>query len=263
MLGDSVILTGLDPAVIPHSYNFAWLDANYLSNYFTLRWMLRARPENLDVIVLPLDRHSFAARRLDGNILFSKASFVDAFRADHHDRQRGRYLRMYLRDRFFPYADLPGFWADHQDEDRPGFDRGFLRHTNEHVLGPDAFARSATLRGRQMFREDDAVDQRLVAHLDAMLRTATEHGVQVLLVHCPVTREFDDELRKHVTDSEFDALTENIRAAHPGVKVLDARDRFLDRHEYFTDANHLNPEGARVFSTLVRDELARLGFNTQ
>ncbi len=261
-IGDSIFLTGLDPSVIPNSYNFAWLDANYLSNYFTLRWMLRAHPENLDVIVLPLDRHSFAARRLDGNMLFNKASFADAFSADHHDRQRGRYLRMYIRDRAFPYADLPGYWADNRNEVRPAFHDGFLLHTNQAARGPEAFARSAALRGRQMFRGEAPLDDRLVSHLDAILQTAKDHGLNVLLVQCPVSQEFDDELRKHVSDREFDALKNSIVSDHPEVKVLDVRDRFLDRREYFVDANHLNPDGARAFSVLVRDELQRLGYNT-
>lgn len=259
ILGDSIFLTGLDPAIIPDSYNFAWLDANYLANYLTLSWMLRANPERLEVLVLPLDRHSFAARRLDGPMGFHKASFADAFRADHHDAQRGRYIRMYIRDRFFPYADLPGFWADYQGADAPTFQKGFLAQTDNAVNDANGFARSAAKRGGQMFRGKAALDERLGGHFRAILDLAETNDLSVLLVQCPVTREFDDRLRMDVPDDEFDELKRSIVADYPGVNVLNVRDRFLDRHELFNDANHLNLAGAHEFSRLVRDKLRRLG----
>ncbi len=262
-LGDSIFLTGLDPQVIPDSYNFAWLDANYLNDFFTLRWMLRANPKRLEAIVLPLDRHSFAARRLAGPMVFSKATLFDAVRADFHDRQRGRFLRLYVRDHLFPYADLPKFWSDLSDRTRPSFRQGFLAMETESPLDAAGFARSAEKRGRQMFRGEAPYDNRLVSHLDAIIEAASAHGLKVLLVQSPVTREFDKVLRPAISDDAFDDIKQTILEQHPNVEILDVRDRFLDRHDLFNDANHLNSGGAREFSRLVRDKLQAMDLVAQ
>jgi len=259
LLGDSIILTGLDPSLIPESYNFAWLDAQYLANYFVLEWMLRSDPKNLEVIVLPFDRHSFSPRRNESPTMLKKATFVQAFMADHRDEQRGAYLRRWTQDRLFPYSDFPSLLASRSDENQPVLRRGFLGMSGGNIKSPEDFQRSAERRGRQLFRDEAWYDERLGWYFESIIQRATDSGLKVVLVQCPVSHEFDEELRRHVSDETFDEFKADVRAKFPEIEILNARDAFLDRHDLFFDANHLSIAGSKEFSELVRNELERLG----
>jgi len=86
-------------------------------------------------------------------------------------------------------------------------------------------------------------------------RALRQHTL-ALLVHAPL---YGQDLAAHkIWIERMDALV----AATPGIEFVDLCEvarpgRFLNPRELFWDVNHLNEQGARIFSNLIADELQK------
>lgn len=259
-LGDSVIATGLYPSLIPDSYNHAWLGASYIANYFTLEWMLRSNPTKLEVILLPFDRHSFTGKRFDIPITLEKVTLLEVVRADIRNRKPGQYVRGWVHDRLFPYADAPRLITKQFIRDLPIRQDGFLPLLDHMLQTPAEMENSAKKVARSLFQEEPWYDERMAWYLDAMLQRARDNGLKVVLVQCPIMRALDAEMRNYVPNDAFESHKASVLAKFPEVALLNYQERFFDQPELFYDANHLHVSGARIFSKMVRDDLERLGY---
>lgn len=107
----------------------------------------------------------------------------------------------------------------------------------------------------------------LYRHPDIPLRVAgamgqiqdqlSTRGIQLVLFEPPVTAAYLREVADFTAQfqEDFDALMENARRRGAIVVSYRAHPLFVQRYDLFKDANHLNPDGARLFSRLLRADI--------
>jgi hypothetical protein len=93
-----------------------------------------------------------------------------------------------------------------------------------------------------------------IAALEDLLATCQREGIRVLLVYSPVYYEMREmERNRTAVFAHFRQL-----AARYGAKVIDYGDSDIARHqEYFYNSQHLNAQGAELFSAEVAADVER------
>jgi hypothetical protein len=133
-------------------------------------------------------------------------------------------------------------------------------------LSPDSMARYGVARGtahRNAAEETVAVSpstpERVAAELDALAKELGARGVALVLYTPPYHPAYLAEKRPDVL-AETRATVERLLRRHPGLVWLDfaTHPEFAGSDELFINADHLNGEGARRFSALLRHCLEAL-----
>ncbi len=144
----------------------------------------------------------------------------------------------------------------------PRASRDSLEAGETRVMKPDALERYAARRTRQhgdFERGSLARDPDLCAHAREALREIVKVSVPAHLVfftspHSPAHRRHDDES----LGCDLDRFATSLAAASPNVSYFDdfIMESFTDESGYFSDADHLNKVGVKVYSGRMA---ARLG----
>jgi len=260
-VGDSHVRRGVDPAVIPRSFNFGSASESAIQSYYKLRTIL-AGPgpaRGCRVVAMPLDLHTFSSYRT--NVIrheFYWKRYVDFLELGRRKGEVVRHAAKLVRSHVASYwqeGEHVLAWADRKfgggegpGELRLGFVPTKSRFSEYEDREGLARARAAMhLEGHRAFDAD------LVHYFRRAVELCRSHGKTVVLVRYPVTREYlaAAALRRP------DDLPDEVRAVieENGCVVLDHREDFAGRNYLFSDADHLNAEGARLFGERLRTKL--------
>lgn len=128
---------------------------------------------------------------------------------------------------------------------------------------PDSLARGAapqparTLTAGELGANDPTTPARAVARLEELARDLDARGIRLVLYTPPYHETLPRYIRQRAGGTRR-ALAPLL--AHSNVVWMDfgADPAFMRRDDLFRDSDHMNPAGARVFSTLLRRCLAAL-----
>lgn len=264
-LGDSHVADSLDPGRFGQACNFASDGESYIHNYYKLRWLV-GRVPSLRLVVLPADLHSFSSFRAQRVAVNGEwARYIDYPELGRLQGRRLRLARDYARLRLFGFrGQYRRLWErgllGRGQAPAAGIDRGFKpifgffikKGRNERGLR----RARRQLEGVNLFSPD------MVLYFRKTLDLAQERGLAVVLLRFPVTPEYLSVAEILVPVEEFYARVR--RLAGPGVVLLDRHDVLQEPPgRWFRDAQHLNQDGARRFSDLIRADLERLGINEE
>ena len=102
-------------------------------------------------------------------------------------------------------------------------------------------------------------DPAIRIYFEKILHLCQDHGVRVVMVRMPMTKEFNIEEGKLVPEEKLFAEVQAITKNYPNfVRALDYHDLFEDHPEYFFDPDHLNIKGADLFSERLAADLAEV-----
>lgn len=262
ILGDSHAKCGIDPRLLPDAFNLATLGSHYYHSYYRLKHFLEREGGSARFVILPMDTHSVAwqrARMEDGAYWSRYISYPQmAWRTGEYPN----YARQFLTDFLLPYAghgdriveaalergraqtpfplidghiQMPGDWSATPEEER-------LALTAQ---------RCAFIHNRY-----DLPDPVMTQYLLDTLALCARHGVRPVMVRFPLTHEAWDEVHANMDLAALDALYDKWFAPYPGLIRIDLGESLGDRLELFNDPDHLNAEGARVFTELLVEALA-------
>ena len=107
-------------------------------------------------------------------------------------------------------------------------------------------------------KEEYFLDER-IRNLYDILSFCKENGITAVLITTPYTGLYS-ELFSEEYKKEFSGIVQTI-AEDTGTPYYDYSEdvRFADNLEYFSDADHLNTEGAAVFMEVIEKEVPEFG----
>ncbi len=269
VMGDSHAQASVDPRVFDSAFNFASSGESYTQTYYKLAAVLEDPDRQIRCIVLPADLHSFSSMRRDR--IENPAYWVQHMDFLKVGRERGRlprYVVRYGRARFVPYlgeADNVIWWLDRYVFDDAKTDvhpliDGFLPKSGQFgVMTATERAGNADGRARWHFAGKDPLDADFIAYLDKSLALCREHEVGVVLVTYPVTRAYAEAAAPLVSRDSVHTTIQDLAERYPEAHVFDFLEAFSDQGHLFSDSDHLNEQGARVFSAMLEDRLADAG----
>ena len=248
--GDSHTKTALNDSIIPHSLNIAHSSEHYLYTYNVLKVLLKNNPQ-ITTVILGFSYHNIS-------------SFYD-------DNIFEQDKTQYMYPRYFTVLDLntisllmhhnfDGFLTDIKD-----IYHGVYRHINAKELDDFSFI-GWFYQSHRNNKNDSTVNRALQEHyyrkdhsmlglsafqlvyLDRIVELCQKKDVRLLLVNCPVSREY----RIRVPQKFVDGYDEFARKY----------DRLVfDYHEFpvpercYGDGDHLNISGSEIFSVHLLDEM--------
>ena len=97
-----------------------------------------------------------------------------------------------------------------------------------------------------------------IEELRAIIAYCQEHKITPVLITTPFSKYYTDLVSQEFLQ-EFRSTVDNI-ASDTGVVYYDYSfdERFRENLQYFSDSDHLNPEGAAYFMSILWNELPEL-----
>lgn len=265
ILGDSHSMVAVDPRLIPMSFNFSTNGESYLQTYYKVSRILDRNELGVDVIVIPLDLHSFSSFRTERirDPLYWRR-YIDFFDLS---RRLGLLTSfdVLVDSWFFPYSgylmptgvNFEFFTGNRTMQD---LNLGF-RPLNQHfgALASDERNSVAQSMVRRQLEGNDPLDERLLLCFRDIIDLCSNTGIEVIVISYPITEEYLTIAENTVTRGDIIFAVGTVLAGHGNAHFLDYSRLFSGAPEYFNDSNHLNEEGARLLTLMLAEDLDELG----
>jgi hypothetical protein len=258
-MGDSHTHNGFYAKEIPGSYNLS-LTSNYVTAYYLLEHYLEKENLDIEVVLLTFEMHSFyAAYSGLGRSAFWK-QYVDYFEVasqkDNLEDIAEVFYNRLLAD--FEYVGgLDEILSMIRSYSRfKGLEMGYVIPYEEKVFEG---AENLKPPNRKNLPKEVYLDQFMMEYFLRFLALCKKHEIDVVLVKFPVT--YDHYYRftfRFDIDEFYDEIEQIVAARNLPVYYLDYHDLYFGRNELFTDDDHLNLTGAKLFTQVLENDLIDL-----
>lgn len=245
VIGDSRMMTAINPEKLPHSVNVAQNSESYLISYHKLLHILPENP-GIKKVLIGFAYPSFSAY-LD-RIFKDDIATADVF---------GRVYPI------MSVSDFGGLEVDVEKYNQVYFKNMFVYpHTNHHKYlggfsklpaGLDRADLSGTLK-RHYFDADSqhvGISQVAEIYLDSIVSFCKKNEVEIVFVNIPFHPAYDNLVPENFK-KEYGRITKKYSDA--GILILDYGRLPMDDTD-FKDYNHLSFEGANKFTAILAKRL--------
>ncbi len=247
--------------ILGNSFNYGSPGENYIQSYYKLKSILEKSDKKPENVILFADISSFGpktANRLEYNSYWIK--YIDYFELAKIKRNRD-ILSKWLEGKFFSFAgnykdiqltfiyaikigklELHNGYRPHRDF------KNFAREQNR--------TKQARAKVNIYLSKQDYLDKDIKFYFERILQLCQDHGINVILIRIPVTREYFEESSNIVPVDELYEQVQVICTSYQNVThFLDYHDLYFDHPEYFFDPDHLNPRGSDLFTERLKLDL--------
>jgi len=260
IMGDSHPMLGINPDFIPGSFNLASTSEYYFLTELKLKQLLSSgqKPE---ILILPFDPHSFSAQ---GNALLLGHELDDYFWSGilspekiSNKKLPSEYIRWWVGATFFPYAGQFFSLAAWKKTSPFKLEENGFAPTEENFcsIGKQSMNFQAQVRFKAHFAGHNPHDSLQFSALESILFECSKNGIQVVFVSYPLSDDYKNL-------AEISGMENQIQLAYHKIKNppvwLDYASLFKGKPEYFSDADHLNRNGAEILSRKIKTKLDSL-----
>ena len=268
-LGQSDMKYAIIPKAMPHkSYNFAELGENYIGLYLKLKHYIDKMPR-LKIVVLPLPLESFASGRMDW---IGQGYFPPYFSYGYVTHQDFKELYNIMgfdvvRQKmasFSPMMDkrrMKIFWRNMRKFIRnepirmSEIEDGYFYSTPLSVLKEE----HAIEKVGEYFRKENDFEKNLLSYFEKILILCHDRKVKVVTLTLPVADYYLKHAEKYVSKASlYEKVFLNPKFSPYIFKHIDCLELYAKDHSLFTDVEHLNYEGATLFSQRMASELSEV-----
>ena len=249
------------------AYDFVYDDI-MARGYVCFNFANTSQSYNYDYAIL----QQFGQYMVDGSVLFIPVSYFsfnnEVVNRSEAEAMSVRYYHFLSPENipdYDPYVDiitnrLPILSAG---EDIlklfPNLSPVLTAHAANEGIDVEEFARRAGERYSRHFdnKEEYFMPER-IEELRAIIAYCQEHKITPVLITTPFSKYYTDLVSQEFLQ-EFRSTVDNI-ASDTGVVYYDYSfdERFRENLQYFSDSDHLNPEGAAYFMSILWNELPEM-----
>lgn len=263
IIGDSHVRNAIDPQLMAGSYNFAFQGENVIQSYFKIRYYIEKgwRPE---VVVLPIDLHSFSSYRSDRvqDLAFWKR-YINFWELGWEKGKPHTYLKLRIIGEVAYLGELDEVINNLLHPEVPGdlMAMGFVpRYGELSGKNQERLQRLAAGRAVNHFEGYQMLDPDLLTYFLKLVGYLEDHGVVVVLVRYPVTEWYYDATGAYFSIEDYYSRIGEVLADNENqVIVLNYQDIYWGQEELFVDTDHLNAEGASQLTVRFKEDLDKLG----
>jgi Uri superfamily endonuclease len=270
-MGQSDMKYAIIPKVMPYkSYNFAEVAENYIGTYLKLKYYMDEMPR-LKVVVLGLPLPSFSSSARSNWIERRHSSNYFSYGyITHQDFKELYKMKGFIMVRqkissFSPLLDIGQFktfwrnvrkWIRNQPIQKTIVEDGYIRFPGSAVMEGLA-ERRVNVHFQENNKND--FDKDLLSFFERILVLCHQRGVKVVTLMIPMTDYYLKHAEKHMTKAAlYEKVLTNPQYSPYIYKHLDYLDLYAKDHPLFINEDHLNHEGATVFSERIASELSKI-----
>lgn len=255
VVGDSHPLLAFEPTQIDGSFNWAGTSENYALNYFKIKYLLKKgyKPNH---IILSAEYHGFSSQGMSllknhelDDCYWASRIAISEFVIDIKDN--GLY-KWWIGARFFPFAGqyytiFSSCFKKNQTISTLGFLGSGeifdfkLNKTNELNDKIKSHTKGFTM-----------IDPIQVFYLKKIVGLCQENQIRLSFIRFPIHPDYHYLLSKNADLNKIDSM---FRSALKGQSFWDFSRLFDKNTTYFSDPDHLNQSGAKVFTVAIRDSV--------
>lgn len=261
--GDSHPRSDVYPPIIPNSFNVATGGENIICTYYRLRRYIKDGM-NIELVILPIDLHSFSSFRTDRLIdTYWWRNYINYFELG---RIKGKLFEYFWIRVGGDFAYIGGIKNTiNQIKIKLGIKEIIPIHDG-HLAGNEDFSKiddpvyTAKLRVNSHLKGEEIFDRYMVMYFFRTLDLLQQDDVKVVLVRYPISNAYYRMAEKVMDIDKYNQQVERmIEANGYYIPILDYQDsKFLPK-SMFNDADHLNVNGAKYFTRMLKNDLMKLG----
>ncbi len=249
--------------ILENSFNYGSPSESFIQSYYKLKYILEKSGKKPEYLILQADISSFGPKissRFEYNFYWKK--YIDYIELAKIKKEWG-IAGKWMEGKFFSYA---GNYKDIQlsilyrikMKDLEMY-RGFRPHRDFRNFAdePDR-QKVAWGKANLILSKEGYFDPAIRVYFEKIMQICQDHGVKVLLLRIPMSKEFYEEETKIVPADQLYHEVETIAGRYPVyMKTYDYHDLFFDHPEYFFDPDHLNVKGSDLFTTRLAEDFQR------
>ncbi len=258
LLGDSRIQNDIDPRIVGNCFNYSSANENVFQTYFKLKKIIEQgrKPEyilmNLDYSLLS-NKHS---NRFKYDSYWSgHMNYFEMVRV----KKDWKFIMRYLQGKFFTYAGeyklLNEFLFSKKARVKSDLIDGFRPRIGD--FSKEKNRESTGLEKAEFYLRDGIyMEEQITLYFEKLLELCEVHGIKVVLVMMPMTREFLDGIDRIIPGNTYYRDLGIILNKYTCIEsVLNYQEVFSDKPEYFWNPDHMNFRGAEAFTRLLKKDL--------
>ncbi len=109
----------------------------------------------------------------------------------------------------------------------------------------------------QVLDWNNVILQEEITAVYEMVEACRENNVTPVFITFPFTKEFNDCADENLDITFYDVMEKIVGTTNVQWYDYSADDRFVENKELFMDSNHLNYEGAKLFTNIVGEEIIK------
>jgi hypothetical protein len=257
--GDSHAQFDVHPRYIPGSFNFGIGGENFIKAYYKIRKIIEREHVVIDRAFLEVDLHSFSTFVQPKNNILSDFWYFKRFMSytEIHDITKEPYSAIFVTAQFPFIGRGADFFrlANSKGELYLGWEKHRYNFIDNSVAEREKIARN---RVNMMF-SGTMMEPLSVDYFIKTVQLLKKHKVPIVLIKYPLSSDYDDALSRYGIKKEefYGKVSAIIEKIYPLFVTLDYQDLFLNRIEYFGDADHLNFCGARALSEQIFKDMQK------
>lgn len=263
-IGDSHAGDGINPEIIPESFNFATNGETYFKTYYKLRKIYEMDNVSIEYLFVEADWNTLSDKDIEDQRwildwdLYAKFMSYDEIREVYD----ANYFELFFREKF-PFignGQRLGIIIA-----KPELTDIYLGHTrNTNMLTQDKKEELINMTEPQKLTHGNTKYSNVsIKYFKKTLELAKEKGTKIILIKYPITKlEFDHIVNNNniTTEEYYNFLYDTVEEViGKDYIVLDYHDIFFENEEYFADLRHLHYTGADILSEKVYSDLVKLG----
>jgi hypothetical protein len=249
--------------ILEKSFNYGSPSENFIQSYYKLKYILEKSGKKPEYVILQADNSSFgpkASDRYEYNSYWIK--YIDYVELAKIKNNRDVLLK-WPEGKFFSYV---GNYKDIQLSIlyRIKFKtfemyHGYRPHRDYHNFADEADKQKVAWdKANLVLSKEGYFDPAIKVYFEKILQLCQAHGVRVILVRVPMTKEYYEEETKIIPVDKLWDEVKSITSRYPVYQgTFDYHDLFYDHPDYFFDPDHLNVKGADLFTAQFAKDLER------
>lgn len=254
-LGDSHPKKAIDCSIIDSSYSIAHSGENNMMNYYKLAYCINNKKIKPQYVVLPCDILTYT-KNYNYSITYKPLyySFIPINEVFCVDSNTLKAYYDYLKINLFPYTE----WK-------------YIFNKNNLFKGADKAKRFQTESQLKQFttnlikgdvgltkEHETLYFTRSLDYIQKTIDLCKQHKIKLIYIKYPTTSLFLDEVKKWSGDTSLTIRpSEKIINKHH-VPLLNYESLYLKHDDFFYDSHHLNDDGKKAFSNMLKLKLDSL-----
>lgn len=255
VFGDSHPLLAFDPQWFPGSFNWAGTSENYVLNYFKIKDLI-SKGLKPDKIIISAEYHGLSTQ---GMALLKNHELDDSYwvykissRELAANQPNGSdFYRWKISATGATYAgqfyNLISYLDRHETRiSSQGYLASVEVFETSHEKGKVLFSKIKSHTSYPM------IDPIQIIYLKKIKNLCSREGISLVFVRYPIHPDYYRLLKEATNTRSIDSTYQTILNKEV---VLDFRFRFDENLNYFSDPDHLNSNGAKVFTKILADTI--------
>lgn len=256
--GDSHPAMDINPEYIDNSFNFAVPSETYEQTFIKVKWIIENYP-NIDIFVIPYDYHSFSSYR--SNPYYDKKHWLNFVSVkDLSELSNSSQLEIMV----YKYLPITGKGTEilsyvENKENKTELYLGWQKETKKFIDNENMTKSASDRVDMQLVGNPNIKDKKLFDSFIKINNLLEKNNKKIILIKYPLTEEYLFAVKKKgLNKNSFYQEEKYLLEKFEELYILDYQDYFSENKTIFSDQDHLNDKGAKIFSKKINDNLKKL-----